>query len=292
VGFRSGSILRFDPDTGAVTTLSFLGAPVSRLATNETGDFLAALHREGAQGVLRSHGLRPHGFWVLLQNRHVGEATGLTPLTSRGGEPVGGIWDRERLTLLSGQLLLPFGEVDFGVTSQATPPVHLALVPLAESRSSPFHFLVFHGDGELELLGPGGKALAEVLLGQRTECQLDMRIWDPREKATLEVAFVNRAEGRLHWAEVRLGGGQLQRVGARSRVGGYWAVALCGRGRLAVVGPGVAEGWRWSSGGWSAWFGPLLVDSREIFACFHSPSTGEILIVCQGGDLLRVPVPR
>jgi hypothetical protein len=302
LGFAGGAVVCFQARTGRVTQFPSYPWPVVALATDATGQEVVILRGTGGEAAhlrgYRDWDSQPvAGGWRTVA---VEGTPQLTPVATHEGESVLGLWDGARLSLLGGPELTPQGRVepDFPAAEFTG-----ALVLAAGAALDRLSTVLFDGGGvwfadHTGLAGQpaGHHPLVRVDLGWAPGRDPDgvtvPLSWAVPRLPRLEVAGLGR-DGDLCWSALDLFGPPVQGAERRfnSDVGlPYRAAALLGPGRVAGV---TATQVRWLRCGptrFTLW-ATTRADLADAVACFHSPQTGELLVVCRDGDVVRVPVP-
>ena len=112
------------------------------------------------------------------------------------------------------------------------------------------------------------------------------------DRLYVEVVRLASGDGHVCWSRLCVAGASVEMIGsAVSKTEGYLAAALVMPMQIAAVREGGID-----------W---LRVHNRQLLAgdttevnlggavgCFFSPPTGEVLVVCQDGYVVRVSVPQ
>ncbi|WZO96104.1 tetratricopeptide repeat protein [Isosphaeraceae bacterium EP7] len=294
LGTSSGEVWAFRPQTSEAVFVASNDLPVSALATDPAGEHLVVLrsHTVG-RGTIGSYARQPDGRYAILTGKPIGDvfAPWLTPIARAAAESLVGIWDGAALHLLSvgslaslRSLALPDGE--------SQPPAALFH---ETSGCDPWNFtiLAFHGR-QLCQLDPQGDNLRTIGLNWRPEpqgkfLQTTPLSWFPLADGGLELAGLDEA-GTLHCSRLRDG-----RVIARNSSQGvdergYLAAAIVREGLVAAVSSSRIDWMRCGASKFVPWrTAPETIPSAV--AAFASRPTGELLVVCHDGYLVRVPIP-
>jgi hypothetical protein len=298
VGFASGEWASFDPQVGGqhpyYRTLELPASAVLSLATNRRGSTVVVLYAPTPDGqLLESYAAFGNPF-TRRQRQFLPQVppqsrAWLTPIAEHAGQAVLGLWYDGRLAVLWANDLVPVGEIR--VSPDPEPDAALLHVP-AGSGTPPSGFLLagsalytFSGNA----LRPHPDTVWQAgASGAASVAPRDWRVLAGR----LEIAGVD-GDGVAQWAEVGLDRPWqpdhcVRAVGASSA---YLAAALLGPGHVAAVRRGGVDWLRRDRHQLVPWSATAL-DLAAATACFFSPLTGELLVVCRDGWLVRVPVPH
>jgi tetratricopeptide (TPR) repeat protein len=295
VGLQDGSIACFDPKAG--THIAFPNqrrpfGPVTALAVDPKGQLAVALRvlADGTTELATYHSSQV--LFVADLRRTLDEkAIGLTDVIFHAGTPRVGVWDSNGLEELSGARLLPVSQTE---------------LPFDEKES--IAFLVSRsrwGEAEIDLFCTGGGDFHVMTpeLPEWTELRLN---WEPGpppvslrlptlsrlqgEGGCLELAGVNESR-QVCWSLLQTDGGYGAARSVRSTTESYLAVCLMGLGQVAAVRKAGID-WLFAAEDRFVVRGRTHADLSRAVACFASTATGELLVVCHHGALLRVPAPR
>jgi tetratricopeptide (TPR) repeat protein len=297
VGFASGAVYGFRPSEGAVRCVSDGGPPVTSLAVDTQGEWVVVLRAADGEALLASYGLSGDSAYV-CDTEYPVECTGPAGLSSAvhlaDGSLLVGLWDEDRFRLFKGHRLLPWDRFKPTVPS---PPTAVVLRPAPDPAAcGPALFWLhgrslsfFAGLGEEpspDTLGWHGGPLSE--LGLRSIAPL---AWQQTGPDYLELAGVD--EGALYWSRHRYGRDGCRRVAVSvsKPAERYLACALVHRGVMAGVTRATVTWLRAGKSPLTAW-AVTRVPLPNPVICFPSPVTGELLVVCRDGTLVRLPVPN
>jgi tetratricopeptide (TPR) repeat protein len=311
LGFADGTVVWFQPRTGAQVRLKTYPWPVVSLATDPEGLHLLVVNDPPGAAQLTHYAVRGGALLVGTSRAPSAPDPGpalLSPVVTGGGEPAALLWDGARLTLLSGADFLPVGTVaaPFDPPDVVAPLLlsgpggaHVALVLTREDPSSlwftdPSAFDVPGAKGRGAVATPRWQALA---LGWHPEAAPGSSLGSPvvgwHDLGGSQLLAGVGDAGVLHWSVLAVPGRGPARVVARNThfaEGGYRAAALLPSGRVAGVS---RSGVCWLRGGTRppTVYAVTRADLGDAVACAFSPGTGELLVVCAGGDVVRVPAP-
>jgi hypothetical protein len=237
--------------------------------------------------------------WEKLLPRN-SQAVWLTPIGNWAGHMVFGLWHRTLMQLFADDLLST-GEI--AVPESADHIGAGLLLPAAPGCQTP-SWLLFAGDRLWLSAANGTPKEVPGTLGWRpgwphptllSPAPLVWRFSGPNE---LELCGLDHQEG-AHWASLYSivyhtpwntdSGQPIQRAVAGQT--GYLAVAFIGPGRLAAVRRTGVD-WLRRQGHQLVLTWSTALGLEAAVACFHSPLTNELLVVCRDGWLVRLPVPH
>jgi hypothetical protein len=293
IGFAAGWVLCFQPMTGALISLELKRREVLGLACDSTGRDLFVLQDRGPEDtgpILTSwewsgDSYRPKASTGVPDPR----GDYLVLWTTDRGENIVGVWDGSGITLLKGAQFLPWDH--FGLPFPAEDFRHALLLPPRSPQNPRLSGLFFDNNSVWSLKlppkshpfvwhpgVPHGSALHSATLS-----------WLQPSGDRLEVAAVS-ASGSVYWGAFNLAG-DLQVVGKNALGGeGFRAATLIRPGHIAVV---TLTGVRWlrcGEGGFRDWM-ETRADLPGCLACFLSPLTNELVVVCTG-EIVRIPIPH
>jgi hypothetical protein len=301
VGFANGEIAVLSPAEGLSATLPARETPiwpVTALATDATGRSLVALtlHAHSPGNAQLTSYTEEGGVFTLRRWREAWPGTlGLTPI-ARPYRPTLGAYEGKALTVLDCPTLVPGECIDsprpeYGVRAAILldddPRVHA----WGQVRSE----LVFTANEVFHLPGRGGAEPEGTHLGWTPGANLN-RLGSPPAVSWLrtasdriELAGLGRS-GVAYWTTLVFGGLPTQAVTYPSAHADYLTAALVRPGLVAGVRTDGIE-WLRRDGARLAPRTVTTLAASTALACFASPCTGELLVVCRGGFVLRVPVP-
>jgi hypothetical protein len=298
VGFETGEIVGFCPRDGARMRLTpGDGVPVSTLSTSTDGQVLVARKSRfdlSAWASFITVQVRKLGCWELVVPRQ--ESVG------PGGLALGVIqnasgwlwcaWDGAGI--IAGRGLQPAVRLltwALDVKEQAQVAV---LLPAPSQGAAAL--LCFAGPTAwLHPLEAQPEMVTVTGLGGPVQAPKGSSIWNPpvsllRVGDDLELVIMN-TDGALYWYRLHINGWQLERRAALSAApeGGYRAATLIRSGLVAAVSRTQIDWLR--AGERLQQLGETPADLSQAVACFASWPTGELLVVCANGELVRVPLP-
>jgi tetratricopeptide (TPR) repeat protein len=301
LGLAAGGWAAFDPQGGkSFHSGGPAGPPVLALSTDRYGSAVLVLHESTPEERLLTSYLAGDGTFTRQQEQALARsiaACRLTPIGDLGGQQVFGLRHDGRLTQMYADDLLPTGEVTAPESADA---IGAALLLPDAAAGQPAVWLLFAGN-RLWLSAVNGTPkevpgtlgwrpgwLHRVLLSAPP---LAWRVWGPDE---LEFAGLDQ-EG-VHWAHVNFNTpwappSWSPMMAAVAGQTGYLAVAFIGPGRLAAVRR-MGVDWLRREGKRLVLTSSTGLGLEAAVACFHSPLTGELLVVCRDGWLVRLPVPH
>lgn len=300
VGFDNGAVVSFGPLHGITRRVQsespLCALPVTSLAVDGAGQMLAVLRSGlGSLSVLRMYVPGEDGHF-----RKEGE-TALEPdeawLSPRIVTDLTGLWDGRRFRLLESTKLIPTGGVSPS-DEGAAPTCAVLLPPLRKWGVN-----VWLVQGQSLAWFHNEQRTAQIRLGWTPAVPTDSSIRLPSlsvcliDRFHLELAGLSMA-GVFNWRRLFVPpGGPVQIEGSGYRQGypsgtrGYLAAALV-RSQFAAAVSACGVDWLRSDGKQVKVVATTRVDLPGAVACFYSPPTNELLVVCQNGHLARVPVPQ
>lgn len=298
VGFLSGDVVCFRPTTGEVVTVkSGDGMHVTSLSCTPHASFLCVLQTNGHVR-LRCYARGPDGAYKLIERteEHFQAASGPSWLTPEilgsdfnYGSMIGGDFSvrqvisnrRERPNphfqgLMNSMLLLQIAWQD---------ELHLLLMFIFGEDALIYRAL--HRD-ERRLVVTLGWCPAPRSGSALTTAPLAHLV----HSTDVELAGLDR-EGVLNWSRLHIRPRESVESVARStasRPGGFLATTIVRPSFLAGV---LADRVEWLRAGapYLSIHSKTAVDAPKAVACVASTGTNELLIVCQDGFLVRIPIP-
>jgi tetratricopeptide (TPR) repeat protein len=315
LGFDTGAVVGFLPRLGTQVPFAAYPGPIVSLSTDPEGEHVLML-RAGEDALHLSSAHRDGSVYRAGRWRSLEHPLNLV----RPGAPLGPLPPRlSPLALLDGVLctwlsagsyllrlwgsdFLPNGRVDLPFPAEE----FCAAVILPEQEGPDRTLPAFVGEGGVWLPAPNrhqnGRWRRDPF---RWVWSLPQQEGAPEERPGLihpPVSLLTPSPGQLEitglgpegailWYQTNLpqsGSGQMERKVPSGR---FRATTLMQSGRPAGV---TAEGVQWLAVSAAARFnvlGQTPTDLADAIACFPSPMTGELLVVCAEGDVVRVPVP-
>jgi len=301
VGFESGEIIGFCPRDGArMRVAAGEGVPVRALSTSMDGQVLVAhqqLHAADSGVMTHSH--------ITCHTRKLGSWGTGPPIAALLGLAQGVVrdasgwtwcaWDNEGIIVGKGlfaERLRPW--TDFIVAEHLTS----ALLLPGPSQGTPVLLCFNMGQAWLLRLHQQTKATAFASINWTADAPTESTLWHPpiswlRAGDNLELAGLN-VDGSLKWTKLHISGWKLESVANFSSKlvdDGYCAATIIGRGLLVAVARTRIHWFRTGTASRMEKTGETAVDLSQAVACFASLATGELLVVCSDGTLVRVPLP-
>ncbi len=289
-GFAGGEWVCFDARTGRC----FQGAAdapasaVAAMATGRGGNAVVILHAPTSEGAALTVHSASGTLFVRRARMMLPVKAGpawLTPIADNTDPAIVGLWHGGRLATFWPDDLLPTGEIPV-----PSPVEDLGAVLWGRLRG----WMLFVGE-RLWYFASGDLQTMPVSLGWRPGAfwrdlhsppPLSWQMTDGR----LELAGVGGEEA-VYWNEVQFQDGAATVVRASTPQTGYLAAALLGPGRVAAVRRAGID-WLCRERGQLVPGNATGMDLTGAVACFPSPRTNELLVVCRDGWLVRVPVPH
>ncbi len=298
VAFADGTLCCFDPMHGALHSLPALTGSVCSLATDPKARMLLALSLgDQACYELATYLYVGESRYSPLLTRKAltgpGPGAQLSPLVFVGSEPRGVVWWQDGLVVLHGANPLPVGRTgaeereDFpdleGVLPVPTPEWNRLLLFNEQAAALcwvPSYRLVGAPLGWIARPRPG-------LLASQT-----FRTSRVGEGMQVEVVRVGAEDGRLLWSRLLVEDAnrlELQ-TSAISKTEGYLGATQISPQRLAAIHEGGID-WLYVHRRRLEVVSSTAINLGGACGCFFSPPTGELLIVCRDGYLVRVGTP-
>jgi tetratricopeptide (TPR) repeat protein len=303
VGFEDGHLSCWNPETGSLFHLPRRMDAVTALATDALGNLMMATRTGGGEISLTGYHYQ--------QNVHLADPPRQLPgsgpyflsnIVLHEGQAIVGAWNGDWLDILPFSGGLPLAQVRpallgsncIGVVLRQgllRPQWGLGILFFDTGGvwfSNPFHEGTRTGEPPVwnylrlgwSWANPPGSSL-----------ELPVISWLEVNLSQVELSGIS-PEGELYWSLLELRTGQEKVLATQVMEGPerFRAVAFLGPGRLAGI---TASGIRWLRRGLRhlAITGTTRVNLGRAEAAFHSPVTNEILVICQDGELVRVPVP-
>jgi tetratricopeptide (TPR) repeat protein len=324
VGTANGKVIAFDPATGALKRRSASKWPVAALSTGIRGNAIVSIclsPRNEAEicSYYRLSLARSPFTYASHTMRRFWSQSGcvLTPIRINESGPQLGMWDGKRFELLAGLDLVPVASFNlsgddvrsFDPKSHPPPPPPLAFFDVKPDDARSFAAIlcppprgehlpaVLYQRGLNFFYQPFGKVPASVvetgwspfLVGssEQVGLQFSARLF---EDARLDLACIH-ASKVVRYSILQFTGNSYEvRCSAWARSAQIKAFAILAPGRVAIASEKRVE-WLRLSGDRFEETGQTSVSLPDVVACFDSPRTNELLVVCRGGELVRVPIP-
>lgn len=298
VGFENGHVALFYPSTGAVHYLpsasSFLVAPVVSLAVDDSGTLLAVLHGHHASPRTLTSYRVDNGHFASQASLTLPPAEAwLTTRILRGMDRnLLAMSDGKQLQLLEGSHLVA---VDHLAYAEGGQPLSALLLD-AQNFFSTGRVLLLEGTSLWDMAVGSLWSCSENLgwyptLREGNTLRTYVPSWSCPEPNWLELAGVNAA-GNLNWSQLYLIGGRYRTQARRTfqEASNYLAAALVRAGTVAAVS---AAGVDWVRIGLQKprCIGRTRAVLSGAVACFANHGTNELLVVCNDGTLVCVPIP-
>jgi tetratricopeptide (TPR) repeat protein len=306
VGFENGEIVGFCPRDGArMRVAAGDGVPVRALSTSLDGQVLVANQQRHdpnsgavAYSFITCH-VRKLGSWELgVPSQESWDALGLAQGVARD---VSGwtwcAWDSEGLIFGKGLFPQPL-PLEGKLAEDWWPNAALLLPARSQGVASLLCFrasLAWVQPLQHDLTGYSSTV---TNIGWTPQPHPESTLWHLpiswlRAGDNLEVAGLN-VDGSLKWTKLHINGWHLENVASFSSKlvdDGYRAATIIGRGLLAAVAQTRIHWFRTGTASRMEKTGETPADLTHAVACFASLSTGELLVVCSDGELVRVPLP-
>ena len=300
LGFEGGEVYVVRPERSEVARVAHYGLAVTAMAASHGGESLVTLRSSDAgRGVLSTYAREPGGSYQTLLGTVLAVESpshpGLSPILPRAGGDQIGLWDGRELHILAAASLTWERSLSPAAETLA-PPVLLIPWPLGPDEAQ---FAAFAHDGRVWTLfdADGG-----VFQGTRLNWRPSLPPANPLRSVPLswmsgvpdhlELAGLG-GYGTLNWAAFRRDGRRLD-LSAMSVTteegGGYLAAAIVQPRMVAGVTRTRID---WLRGGPNRFVlratTPAAIPSAV--ACVANPRTGELIVICGDGLIVRVPIP-
>jgi hypothetical protein len=258
---------------------------VVALASDAEGRIVVALRQRGGEGALCGY-LKEGPAYSLRgrEARPLHEGAWLTPQVVSATWGHVGFWDGQTLELRFGSMLQ--------VLPPSQPLAQARLALFAPSAGAKRPALLVFGRGRLHY---HGQLYLDCSLGWTPDVPVGNPLtvpplaWHVRSTSELELAGLG-ADGTAYWSVVKLARDEVCiSVPCVSSDNGYRAVAIVRPGLVAAVSPSRVD-WLRAGGRSFAWSTTQFALPRPV-ACFPCRPTGELIVVCGNGSLVRVSVP-
>lgn len=310
VGYEDGKVVHYAPQTRTGTILSQeeRKGPVLGLSTSAEGRLLVQLMPGMDTEATAFMNLRYPETWGVIGSRSLGKGDArLSPVAKTRGEtggdgrPLLGVRNDRTLSYLGGYDLIREHSISVGPNLLAA----LILDSRSMVRAQASTVLVYPDSLRWPLLPAAsetGRGESELLPASLLSQPLPLpwHLDDPAIPGLPSFDWLISPSGQLEIAGV-LGTGELGWTSARVlslgtvtrwfRKTGHWRA-------VALVGPGVLAGVQddavivLAAGEYSPIVrGEIKVSLPGACACFHLPQSRELLVVCEDGDCVRVPLP-
>jgi tetratricopeptide (TPR) repeat protein len=303
LGFEYGQIVCFRPLNRQVVRLpAAYSFGVTALAADTTGEFVIALCKGEVGGPARhlsSYQRLPDGSFGSREARPLaGEGpfvlTAFVERTGAVAAPALGLWTGESRCLLQGALLAPRTDTQPRFPDE---DVSSALLIRSSHRQGDTIRWLMVGQDSVWLYADD-EAAQQAPLGWRPSIPSGSPLksvpvsWWKTSSDAIELAGFGET-GTLYWSSLALGAGRLavSATNASAREEPYLAAAIV---HAALVAGVTRSGIDWLRCGRDRF---SLVAREELpltsaIACFPSPATNELIVVCDDGSVLPVVVPR
>jgi hypothetical protein len=307
LGFASGEVAWLDAArnaTGRLPASELPVWPVAALSSDAGGRTLVVLHVQGpGQAQLSSYQLRGDGYAFHSSMKvEVGEHAWLSPVAEYCGRVTVGLWNGHALRMYWHAVLIETDSLKWSGPVGVSAGLFIARRPQAP-REVPSWLLL--SGGSLYWLGSNHFAdgsFSTHYLGWAPEEPAGSALrsapvaWLRPDAESLELACIDSA-GSLHWADILLRGNTptpegTVRTQCTLPYQGYRAATIVRPG--FVVGVTARDGIHWlrRSGARLVLDSTTWIAFPSAVACFPSAATNELLVVCDGGEVVRLPVPQ
>lgn len=299
LGFQSGEVLRVDPFTSEVNRLALYPTPVSGLAVDHAAENLAVLWKSPSRrAVLAGYSRRPDGTFQMAEGRSErrAEHIRLASWISDTKEPIVGLWQDGRVSLLRGPGLIPVGRVqmdDAETETEAWPmlvpvPGHeVPMVVLVES-SGRWTFGTIDGG----VIGTRGVGWSPTVPKVTALSQPQAAVM-AAGRSRVEIAGVGEG-GSLFRTVLEFTEQEQAPVVVTTNLSasdlGYRAATLVRSGRVTGVTPQSVHWLR----GVSTRFSRLATADHalpQVVSCHALHRTSDLLLVSRDGHLETLPMP-
>jgi tetratricopeptide (TPR) repeat protein len=297
VALSTRQIVGFNPEDGTMISPAVY-APVDQLAADEAGEMLLARHGNGGKMISGFDYRARLAFPQQTCERMIEmESPRLTYVTHDGGEPVVGVWNDTSLKLLKGWHLVPEATLEGSQYPEAFAPCSAVLTRTSISPGNHCWGALLFSAGAVAWCPFRGTARAPASLGwmaapqQQALCSELVRTLETSNGCEVELLRLGEP-GNLFWSRLSLHGHECERIGDAVSVGARYLAAtmLLPRQFAGVHKDGVD--WLRLDGRQLVVWTRTTVHLGNAVACFFSPLTMEMLVLCGDGTLVRVPVPQ
>ena len=300
LGFASGRVISFRAERDQLVTVVPDGEPVAGLAVDPDGKTLVVLCQSGKRCVLYCWRRAPDGSFRRRLDGHFSTSTDcwLTPILPWRMERLVGLGDGCELLIVDASTGAVCHHVPIAGDLSA-PPTTGILLP-AGSSTGPLEsrLMVLTHDGprwiffDMNQMPPEPTPLRwqPGIPGSSSLCslQISSRFVPP----FLDLLGLD-ATGAVHAAQFHAEDGSLELVAERVATipGGYLAAAHIGTNRIVAIASRQID---WLDAGAERFSLAKTVDVglHSAVACFNSPCTREVLVVCSDGFIARTVAPR
>lgn len=279
LGFDDGALVHYSPRSER-TVLTTNSSPVVALSCDALGETVLLVRKEETQLYSLSlvhTGSVPCRERVVQSPREAKETPRLSPLTGSRGKQIAAYWDGELLEWVNAH-----GEV----TSRRVDVHNIQAVMVLEHAEHPVILLVA-GNAAYLWTDQWRTVPLPCRLAEPRAPGLPSLNWQPREPGQLELTALT-SDGNLWVMTFDVAALRLVSA-ARVKDPPSFLAGVGGRLVAGVERGGV----RWYRPTANVLYpiGQTCVEVSDAVACFNSPLTNELLIVCRRGDLVRVSVP-
>ena len=300
LGFASGRVLSFRAERDQVVTVAENNEPVVGLAVDPDGKTLVALCQTGKKGILSCFGRTPDGMFRRRPDVYFSRSSDfwLTPILPWGMEQLVGVGEGRELRIIDGSSGMVWQEVTIAGETSALPAAAILLLTGPGANASESRLVVLTHDGPRWVV-------CDLDGTRRTLTSFRWQPGIPASSTLRSIPISSRfvppcldllgldANGAVHAAQFHAEDGSLELVAERvaSTPGGYLAAARAGTNGVVAIAPRRID-WLDASGERFSVLQTVNVGLHSAVACFNSPSTREVLVVCADGFIARVVTPR
>jgi tetratricopeptide (TPR) repeat protein len=300
LGFASGRVLSFRAERDQVVTVAENNEPVVGLSVDPDGKTLVALCQAGNRGVLSCFGRIPDGMFRRRPDVYFSGSSDfwLTPILPWGTEQLVGVGEGRELRIVDGASGMVWQAATIAGDTGALPATAVLLLPGPSTHASGSRLVILTHDGPRWVV-------CDLDGNRRTLTPFSWQPDIPRSSTLRSILITSRfvppcldllgldKNGAVRAAQFHAEDGTLDLVAERvaSTPGGYLAAARAGTNGVVAVAPTRID-WLDANVERFSLLRSVNVSLPSAVACFNSPATREIVVVCADGFIARVVTPR
>jgi tetratricopeptide (TPR) repeat protein len=300
LGLACGRVLCFRAERDQVVTIAENDQPVIGLTVDPDGRTLVALCQTGEMGVLSCFVRIPDGRFRRRPDVYLSRGSDfwLTPIVSWGVMQLVGVGEGRELRIIDAPSGMLWQEVTIAGETPALPATAILLLTGSSMNASESRLVVLTHEG------PSWVA-CDLNGTRRTPAPFRWQPGIPGSSTLRSVSISSRfvppcldllgldASGAVHAAQFHAEDGSLDLVEERVAFtpGGYLAAARAGTNGVVAIASKRID-WLDASAERFSVLQTVDVGLQSAVACFNSPSTREVVVVCADGYIARVVTPR